>query len=84
MYTQHDGIQDRNITNYQVDLRQANSERLPDLFITVEESHIAPEQRLEVYVEGSAKSYVNVIGQLYIGQSYELYDWSVIWIQSVV
>ncbi|KAF6025141.1 Tep6 [Bugula neritina] len=60
----HDGIQDRNITNYQVDLRQANSERLPDLFITVEESHIAPEQRLEVYVEGSAKSYVNVIGDI--------------------
>ena len=59
---QHDGIPDANITSYQVDLRVANSERLPDLWISVPEEAQIYEQPGYAYVPGSPKSYIYVIG----------------------
>ena len=62
MYLQYDGITDVDITSYQVDLRIANSERLPDLWIPVPEDAQLYEDLGNAYVEGSAKSTVTVIG----------------------
>jgi len=60
---QHDAIQDRNITNYQVDLRVANSETLPDLWLPVSEDAEAFEQRYMLHIPDSPESFVNVIGK---------------------
>ena len=59
---QSDGIEDWNITLYQVDLRVANSERLPDLWLPVTELAKGYEDRLFVHVPGSPKSHIYVIG----------------------
>ena len=61
-FYQYDGIEDWNITSYQIDLRVANSERLPDLWLPVTELAKGYEDRLFVHVPGSPKSYIYVIG----------------------
>ncbi|XP_067941196.1 CD109 antigen-like [Watersipora subatra] len=65
----HDGIPDANITSYQVDLRTRNAERLPDLYISVEEFAEIFEQGGTTHVAGSAKSVISVIGDI-IGISF--------------
>ena len=45
-----------------MDLRVANSERLPDLWISIPEEAQIYEQPGNAYVEGSAKSTITVIG----------------------
>lgn len=50
------------MTSYQVDLRVANSETLPDLKIPVNENCIPFEGRVKEYVCGSARSEVVITG----------------------
>ena len=61
---QFDGISDRNITSYQVDLRISNGEKLPDLWLPVQETAQIFESRFIHYIPDSPVSYVSVIGTL--------------------
>ncbi|XP_067945401.1 CD109 antigen-like [Watersipora subatra] len=58
------GVPELYITNYQVDLRVANSEHAPDLLIPVKEDIIDPELREMNYVAGSPASTLHVVGDI--------------------
>lgn len=51
------------MTNYQVDLRVANAERLPDLLIPVKELVVDPEKMIKNYVEGSPQTTLYITGE---------------------
>ena len=59
----HYGVKEHYITNIQVDLTIANSEKLPDLYIPVKEAIVDPETRLQNYVPGSPRTRIFVIGK---------------------
>lgn len=60
---QWQGVPELYVTNYQVDLRVANSEKAPDFLIPVKEDVADPELRIMNYVAGSPQTTVYVVGR---------------------
>mgnify|MGYP001791247250 FL=1 len=62
---QYSGVKDGWTHSYQVDLRTRNAELLPDLLIPVGENPTRYESDYSLYVPGSPKSTIYVMGMNY-------------------
>ncbi|XP_067928326.1 CD109 antigen-like [Watersipora subatra] len=69
VFVDHYGVPEHYITSKQVDLTIANSERLPDMLLPVDEVVVDPEQRIQNYVPGSPKTRIFVLGDV-VGVSF--------------
>ena len=61
-FFQYNGVENMFHTPYLIDLINSGSQTIPDLDIAVPERFIIPERREHLYVPGSAKSVVSLVG----------------------